>query len=220
MEKKKSIIEIINDTDFIGYLNGDKCPVCYGGLLENNRGDLWCSNIDCSYGVIGNNKEELIQQKYWNYHLMQANKGYKNVLASYCQERERFSSLSSDVSDLMDFIENLIDIEKERKFLLYGVFNEAVINRLQEVFDWCMDRFINDVRYDYDWLDQRNKPKVSVNLDNKKFKDYYMLRKDTVPVKLQPVMECYDEGKDCIVIDASKHYVPRIIKILDRYGDW
>lgn len=39
--------------EYEGFFSGKKCPRCGACLLTNQRGDLWCSYVSCSYGMDG-----------------------------------------------------------------------------------------------------------------------------------------------------------------------
>jgi uncharacterized Zn finger protein (UPF0148 family) len=50
MEKKKEDSKKNNIN--IGELTEAKCPSCGSYLLVNKLGQMWCSNLDCKYGLV------------------------------------------------------------------------------------------------------------------------------------------------------------------------
>lgn len=144
--EKKSLVEIIQDTDFIGYLNGEKCPNCCGTLLEDNKGNKWCSQMDCSYGLVGKYKDSMFQQKFWNYHLMQANKQFKNVLASYYREKDEKELLISKLNRLTSQLEDYIEINEDTMKCSQNTWSKNDAKKENEVYNYVLE-MINKLNF-------------------------------------------------------------------------
>ena len=46
-----------HDDDLLGKCSKERCPKCGANLLENKRGDKWCSFIGCDYSIDASEKE-------------------------------------------------------------------------------------------------------------------------------------------------------------------